>query len=90
VHSARTSGDSPTMACITVGGSVEEAAWWFITLARCCRCNWVAQAARTPLTLSPEAGDRLGAPSSFGNPDVARFSSRSRRHGDVRRADVLG
>jgi ribulose-5-phosphate 4-epimerase/fuculose-1-phosphate aldolase len=57
---------------ITVGGSVEEAAWWFITLDRCCQMQLVAQAAGTPLTLSPEQATT--AHKQFGNPDVARFS----------------
>jgi len=57
---------------ITVGGSVEEAAWWFITLDRCCQMQLVAQAAGTPLTLSPDQA--ATAHKQFGNPDVARFS----------------
>ena len=57
---------------ITVGGSVEEAAWWFMTLDRCCQMQLVAQAAGTPLTLSP--AQAAIAHKQFGNPDVARFS----------------
>lgn len=33
---------------LTVGGSVEEAAWWFVTMERSCQAQLLAEAAGTP------------------------------------------
>ena len=33
---------------LTVGHSVEEAAWWFITMERTCQAQLLAEAAGTP------------------------------------------
>lgn len=38
----------------TVGQSVDEAAWWFITMERTCQAQLLAQAAGTPLLVSAE------------------------------------
>jgi ribulose-5-phosphate 4-epimerase/fuculose-1-phosphate aldolase len=38
----------------TVGQSVEEAAWWFITMERSCQAQLVAEAAGTPLHINAE------------------------------------
>ncbi len=38
----------------TVGQSVDEAAWWFITMERTCEAQLLAQAAGTPLLVSAE------------------------------------
>jgi ribulose-5-phosphate 4-epimerase/fuculose-1-phosphate aldolase len=40
---------------LTVGHSVEEAAWWFITMERTCQAQLLAEAAGTPIPISPEA-----------------------------------
>jgi len=40
---------------LTVGRSVEEAAWWFITMERTCQAQLLAEAAGTPVLISPEA-----------------------------------
>jgi ribulose-5-phosphate 4-epimerase/fuculose-1-phosphate aldolase len=40
---------------LTVGHSVEEAAWWFITMERSCQAQLLAEAAGTPIPISPEA-----------------------------------
>ena len=42
---------------ITVGHTVEEAAWWFITMERSCQAQLLAEAAGTPLLISPEAAE---------------------------------
>ncbi len=36
---------------LTVGHSVEEAAWWFITMERSCQAQLLAQAAGTPIPI---------------------------------------
>jgi ribulose-5-phosphate 4-epimerase/fuculose-1-phosphate aldolase len=40
---------------LTVGHSVEEAAWWFITMERSCEAQLLAEAAGTPVLIDPEA-----------------------------------
>jgi ribulose-5-phosphate 4-epimerase/fuculose-1-phosphate aldolase len=49
-----------TKACIlrnhgllTVGETVDEAAWWFITMERTCQAQLVAESAGTPVAISP-------------------------------------
>ena len=39
---------------LTVGHSVEEAAWWFITMERSCQAQLLASAAGTPILIEPE------------------------------------
>jgi len=39
---------------LTVGHSVDEAAWWFITMERTCQAQLLAEAAGTPVKISPE------------------------------------
>jgi ribulose-5-phosphate 4-epimerase/fuculose-1-phosphate aldolase len=38
---------------LTVGHSVDEAAWWFITMDRTCRAQLLAEAAGTPVPIDP-------------------------------------
>jgi ribulose-5-phosphate 4-epimerase/fuculose-1-phosphate aldolase len=57
---------------ITVGGSVEEAAYWFISFDRAAQVQLLAEAAGTPAYLDDE-GARL-AHRQFGSPQLARFS----------------
>jgi ribulose-5-phosphate 4-epimerase/fuculose-1-phosphate aldolase len=40
---------------LTVGHSVEEAAWWFITMERSCQAQLLAEAAGTPVLISDES-----------------------------------
>ena len=40
---------------LTVGHSVDEAVWWFITMERSCQAQLMAEAAGTPVHISPEA-----------------------------------
>jgi len=40
---------------LTVGQSVDEAAWWFITMERSCQAQLLAEAAGEPVKISPEA-----------------------------------
>ncbi len=39
---------------LTVGRSVEEAAWWFITMERSCQAQLLAEAAGTPVIIDDE------------------------------------
>jgi ribulose-5-phosphate 4-epimerase/fuculose-1-phosphate aldolase len=39
---------------LTVGHSVEEAAWWFITMERSCQAQLLASAAGSPVLIEPD------------------------------------
>ena len=39
---------------MTVGHSVDEAVWWFITMERSCQAQLLASAAGTPVLIDPE------------------------------------
>ena len=39
---------------LTVGQSVDEAAWWFIAMERICQVQLIAEAAGTPVSIDPE------------------------------------
>ena len=41
---------------LTVGHSVDEAAWWFITMERSCQAQLLAEAAGTPVLIDPGDG----------------------------------
>jgi ribulose-5-phosphate 4-epimerase/fuculose-1-phosphate aldolase len=53
---------------LTVGQSVEEAVWWFITMDRSCQAQLLAEAAGTPVLVDPEMAaltrSQVGAPVS--------------------------
>ena len=40
---------------LTVGQTVAEAVWWFVTMERSCQAQLLAEAAGTPVLISPEA-----------------------------------
>ncbi len=40
---------------LTVGTTVDEAAWWFITMERTCQAQLLAEAAGTPVLIDPES-----------------------------------
>ena len=40
---------------LTVGESIDSAAWWFITMERSCQAQLMAEAAGTPKLITPEA-----------------------------------
>ena len=46
---------------LTVGQSVDEAAWWFIRMERCCHVTLLAQAAGTPVVIDDEAAGQVYA-----------------------------
>lgn len=53
---------------LTVGGSVDEAAWWFITMERSCQAQLMAEAAGRPILIEPHHAkatrDLVGSPIS--------------------------
>ncbi|MBB3061576.1 class II aldolase/adducin family protein [Microbulbifer rhizosphaerae] len=46
---------------LTVGKSVDEAAWWYITMERSCQAQLLAEAAGTPKLIDPEVAIRTRA-----------------------------
>jgi ribulose-5-phosphate 4-epimerase/fuculose-1-phosphate aldolase len=59
---------------LTVGGSVEEAAWWFLALDRCCQVELLARAAGEPAAIGPAAAEAARA--EIGTPAAARLNFR--------------
>jgi len=57
---------------LTVGGSVEEAAWWFITLERSCQAQLLASAAGTPVHI--DADQAKLTHSQIGHPGAGKLS----------------
>ena len=43
---------------LTVGQSVDEAAWWFITMERSCQAQLLAEAAGTPVLIDPAQAEK--------------------------------
>lgn len=46
---------------LTVGRTVDEAAWWFITMERSCQAQLLAEAAGTPVKIDPEVAAKTRA-----------------------------
>jgi len=42
---------------LTVGHSVDEAVWWFVTMERSCQAQLLAEAAGTPVHIAPEMAE---------------------------------
>ena len=59
---------------LTLGRSVEEAAWWFISMDRACQMQLLADAAGRPRVMSTE--EATLAHRQFGNANMARHSFR--------------
>ncbi len=57
---------------LTVGHSVEEAAWWFITMERTCQAQLLAEAAGTPVLIESDMAARTAA--QVGSHAAGRFS----------------
>ena len=51
---------------LTVGHSVDEAAWWFITMERSCQAQLLAEAAGTPVLIDDEMAGAHRAARSVG------------------------
>ena len=41
-----------------VGRSVDEAAWWFVTMERTCQVQLLAEAAGSPVLIDPEQAEK--------------------------------
>ncbi|MFC4014140.1 class II aldolase/adducin family protein [Nonomuraea purpurea] len=59
---------------LTVGGSVEEAAWWFLAMDRCCQAQLLAEAAGKPQLIEADAA--RAARELIGSPAIARLNFR--------------
>jgi ribulose-5-phosphate 4-epimerase/fuculose-1-phosphate aldolase len=46
---------------LTVGHSVDEAAWWFIRMERCCQIQLLAEAAGTPVRVDDDVASQVHA-----------------------------
>jgi ribulose-5-phosphate 4-epimerase/fuculose-1-phosphate aldolase len=43
---------------LTVGHTVDEAAWWFVTMERTCQAQLLAEAAGTPVPIRPDVAEK--------------------------------
>ena len=59
---------------LTVGGSVQEAAWWFISMERSCQVQLLAEAAGTPVPVAPDVAKATAA--TMGTPAMGRLNFR--------------
>lgn len=57
---------------LTVGQTVDEAAWWFIAMERCCQAQLLAEAAGKPKLIAPEVASV--AHSQVGSSQMGWFS----------------
>jgi ribulose-5-phosphate 4-epimerase/fuculose-1-phosphate aldolase len=57
---------------LTVGGSVQEAAWWFITMERSCQVQLLAEAAGRPVRIEPAVAADTAR--TIGTPAMGRFN----------------
>ena len=57
---------------LTVGGSVEEAVWWFLSLEWACEAQLLAEAAGTPRPIAPEHAAATAR--QVGSPEIGRLS----------------
>jgi ribulose-5-phosphate 4-epimerase/fuculose-1-phosphate aldolase len=68
---------------LTVGGSVQEAAWWFIAMERCCQVQLLAEAAGSPVPIEPAVARATAA--TIGVPAMGRLNFRP-MYADIVRA----
>ncbi len=59
---------------LTVGGSVEEAVWWFLSMDQCCEVQLRAESAGSPIPIGPDAA-RV-ARDEIGTAGIARLNFR--------------
>lgn len=55
---------------LTVGGSIEEAVWWFVNMERSCQVQLIAEAASKPVLISEEHAKHTAA--QVGSPEEAK------------------
>ncbi|MFF5176398.1 class II aldolase/adducin family protein [Micromonospora sp. NPDC000316] len=68
---------------LTVGGSVEEAAWWFVAMERSCQVQLTAEAAGKPVLIDHEDAERTR--DVIGSPGIGRFNFKPLYEGVLRR-----
>jgi ribulose-5-phosphate 4-epimerase/fuculose-1-phosphate aldolase len=74
---------------LTVGGSVEEAGWWFLAMDRCCQVQLLAEAAGRPVPV--DADSARATREQIGTPGMGRFNFRAMYRAVVhRQPDLLG
>ncbi|MET9263812.1 class II aldolase/adducin family protein [Amycolatopsis sp. NPDC004079] len=59
---------------LTVGHTVEEAAWWFMSMDGCCHAQLLVEAAGAPVLIDPERARETRA--QIGSHDLARLNFR--------------
>jgi ribulose-5-phosphate 4-epimerase/fuculose-1-phosphate aldolase len=59
---------------LTVGGSVAEAAWWFVSMDRCCQIQLLAEAAGAPRSIGP--ADARATRAEIGTAGIGRLNFR--------------
>jgi ribulose-5-phosphate 4-epimerase/fuculose-1-phosphate aldolase len=59
---------------LTTGGSVQEAAWWFIAMERACQTQLLAEAAGHPVPIDPDVARATWQ--IMGSPGIGRLSFR--------------
>lgn len=57
---------------LTVGGTVDAAAWWFVTMERSCQAQLLAEAAGQPISIDPDQAEATAK--LTGNPFTGHFS----------------
>jgi ribulose-5-phosphate 4-epimerase/fuculose-1-phosphate aldolase len=72
---------------LTVGGSVEEAAWWYLSMERCCQVQLLAQAAGRPVSIGPDAARETR--DTIGSAQIARLNFRPLYADAIRREPDL-
>ncbi|KAA2265858.1 class II aldolase/adducin family protein [Solihabitans fulvus] len=74
---------------LTVGGGVAEAAWWFVSMERCCQAQLLAEAAGEPVVIDPDSARATRA--TIGVSAMGRLNFRPML-ADIMRAqpDLLG
>jgi ribulose-5-phosphate 4-epimerase/fuculose-1-phosphate aldolase len=58
---------------LTVGRSVDEAAWWFVTMERSCQAQLLAEAAGTPVLIRPEVAEKTAGQTGSHRAGWAQF-----------------
>lgn len=72
---------------LTVGGAVAEAAWWFISMDRCCQVQLLAEAAGVPQPI--EVASARAARAEIGTPALGRLNFRPMYEAIVRQQPDL-
>ena len=58
---------------LTVGRTVDEAAWWFVTMERSCQAQLLAEAAGTPVLIRPEVAEKTAGQAGSHRAGWAQF-----------------